>query len=429
MTIAVPYDWLPNVPHALIENEDVPLFGYPPPFPWDQLAEAFAKIFQLKQVKLTPGVGEVRLGDNLLDGIESSVQPLFFDFSPMKGNLCFVMSEQEVSRLMNLILLGTTDVITVVEEDYRQGFYKFIALEISNIFVKLGYVKNVVPHLLEQSELDIVPSFCQDVAIEINGISFLGRLIVSEELRKSWKERFAERSLTTNISTNLSSKIQTIVHLEAGNVQLQRSEWDAIELGDCLLLDQCTLEGNGEKGKVVMTLNGNPLFRAKVKDGNVKILESPFFHEVKTEIGAPPPPPSQEAKLADTFDEEFSGFEDDFSEFDDIESTEVKEKKPKAAPVVEAPAKQKDEHEDTQVPLENGAKPIAIGDIPLNVVVEVGRVQISVQKLMDLEPGNLLELNIHPENGVDLVVNGLIVAKGELLKIGDALGVRILDKA
>jgi len=53
--------------------------------------------------------------------------------------------------------------------------------------------------------------------------------------------------LTANIPESLSSKIQTIVHLEAGSVVLQRSEWDEIALGDCLLLDQCTLEGDGEK--------------------------------------------------------------------------------------------------------------------------------------------------------------------------------------
>lgn len=71
---------------------------------------------------------------------------------------------------------------------------------------------------------------------------------------------------------------------------------------------------------------------------------------------------------------------------------------------------------------------LAPKDIPLTVVVEVGRIQISVQKLLELQPGNLLELDVHAENGVDLVVNGKAIGKGELLKIGDALGVRILDK-
>ncbi len=40
---------------------------------------------------------------------------------------------------------------------------------------------------------------------------------------------------------------------------------------------------------------------------------------------------------------------------------------------------------------------------------------MSVQKLLELQPGNLLELDVHPENGVDLVVNGSCIARGRTL--------------
>jgi flagellar motor switch protein FliN len=46
---------------------------------------------------------------------------------------------------------------------------------------------------------------------------------------------------------------------------------------------------------------------------------------------------------------------------------------------------------------------------------------------MELQPGNMLEVDLHPENGVDLVVNGKRIGKGELLRVGETLGVRILD--
>ena len=70
---------------------------------------------------------------------------------------------------------------------------------------------------------------------------------------------------------------------------------------------------------------------------------------------------------------------------------------------------------------------VNVNEIPLNIVIEVGRVKTSVEKLMELQPGNMLELDLRPENGVDLVVNGRRIAKGELLRIGDTLGVRVLD--
>ena len=61
------------------------------------------------------------------------------------------------------------------------------------------------------------------------------------------------------------------------------------------------------------------------------------------------------------------------------------------------------------------------------VVIEVGRIQMSVKKLLELQPGNMLDLDIHPESSVDMVVNGKRIARGQLLRIGDVLGIRIIE--
>jgi len=72
--------------------------------------------------------------------------------------------------------------------------------------------------------------------------------------------------------------------------------------------------------------------------------------------------------------------------------------------------------------------PISIEAVPLHVVVEAGRIKMSLQQLLDLSPGNLLELGVSPDSGVNLVVEGKVVGRGELIKVGDSLGVRILEK-
>ncbi len=73
-------------------------------------------------------------------------------------------------------------------------------------------------------------------------------------------------------------------------------------------------------------------------------------------------------------------------------------------------------------------KPIDIHDVPLHVVIEAGRLKMSLQQLLDLKAGNLLELGITPQTGVNLVVSGKVVGRGELVRVGDALGVRVLEK-
>lgn len=150
------------------------------------------------------------------------------------------------------------------------------------------------------------------------------------------------------------------------------------------------------------------------------------------------------------FDESEFDFEDD--EFGDEFDEEFEEQPPETQEEIsEAPLREKARREPpsekTAPPPENAAQPTAqlptqppmaepapastimtIDEIPLALSVEVGRIEISIKKLMELEAGNLLDIGITPEQGVDLIVGGKCIARGELLQIGGTLGVRILEK-
>ena len=70
---------------------------------------------------------------------------------------------------------------------------------------------------------------------------------------------------------------------------------------------------------------------------------------------------------------------------------------------------------------------ITPGDIPINLTVEVGSLKMSAQKLMELRPGNMLDLDFVPENGLNLVINGKNVGKGVIINVGEKLGVRVME--
>ena len=71
---------------------------------------------------------------------------------------------------------------------------------------------------------------------------------------------------------------------------------------------------------------------------------------------------------------------------------------------------------------------IPTSDIQLSLTVEVARFKINLEKLLQLKPGNVLELPVRPEQGVDISIGGKKVAKAELIKLGDILGVKILQR-
>ena len=69
---------------------------------------------------------------------------------------------------------------------------------------------------------------------------------------------------------------------------------------------------------------------------------------------------------------------------------------------------------------------LALKEVPLTLTVEVTRLNMNLDKVLQLSVGNLIELPVRPEQGVHLVLNGKRVAQGELVKIGEMLGVKIL---
>jgi len=64
-------------------------------------------------------------------------------------------------------------------------------------------------------------------------------------------------------------------------------------------------------------------------------------------------------------------------------------------------------------------------DVPLSVTVELGRKKLSVREILELNPGSLVELEKLAGEAVDLLVNGKLFAKGEVVVIDENFGVRV----
>ena len=64
-------------------------------------------------------------------------------------------------------------------------------------------------------------------------------------------------------------------------------------------------------------------------------------------------------------------------------------------------------------------------DVPVEVTIEIGRTQMSLGELVRTTPGSLLELNRQSHEPADILVNGKVVARGEIVTIDKNYGVRI----
>jgi len=68
-----------------------------------------------------------------------------------------------------------------------------------------------------------------------------------------------------------------------------------------------------------------------------------------------------------------------------------------------------------------------VQDIPLEVTVELGRTKLLIRDILELETGAIIELEKMAGEPVDLLANGLLVARGEVVVIEDNFGVRITE--
>ena len=68
-----------------------------------------------------------------------------------------------------------------------------------------------------------------------------------------------------------------------------------------------------------------------------------------------------------------------------------------------------------------------IMDVPLNVTVELGRTSKSISEILDFAPGSIIELDRIAGEPIDVLVNGKLVAKGEVVVIEECFSVRITE--
>jgi flagellar motor switch protein FliN/FliY len=66
-------------------------------------------------------------------------------------------------------------------------------------------------------------------------------------------------------------------------------------------------------------------------------------------------------------------------------------------------------------------------DIPVQLTVELGRTKIAIKDLLQLVQGSVVELNGMAGAPMDVLINGTIVAQGEVVVVNEKFGVRVTD--
>ncbi|WP_206950736.1 flagellar motor switch protein FliN [Trinickia acidisoli] len=66
-------------------------------------------------------------------------------------------------------------------------------------------------------------------------------------------------------------------------------------------------------------------------------------------------------------------------------------------------------------------------DIPVQMTVELGRTKIAIRNLLQLAQGSVVELDGMAGEPMDVLVNGCLIAQGEVVVVNDKFGIRLTD--
>ncbi len=89
--------------------------------------------------------------------------------------------------------------------------------------------------------------------------------------------------------------------------------------------------------------------------------------------------------------------------------------------------------EDLFKPLDQGAEAGTprelemVMDIPVKLNVELGRTRISIKSLLELTQGSVIELDGLAGDPMDILINGHLIAQGEVVVVDDKYGIRVTD--
>lgn len=137
-----------------------------------------------------------------------------------------------------------------------------------------------------------------------------------------------------------------------------------------------------------------------------------------TEVGTPPPAPGIAAEpavvgMGDTSIPKTGLSQPDFGAADQV--------------TVQSAAFMPLQATDPPLPADQDSKIGFLLDISMRISVELGRTRMDIRDILGLTTGSVVELDRQAGEPVDILINGHLVAQGEVVVIDDKFGVRVTD--
>lgn len=376
---------------ALAEAKVIPLWATAPSFPFEKMGSTLASLFEKQRISIRPTRSDWVKPADILSGMGENPKITPIALSPLPGELFWILPKKSFDAITSSLL--SSEDMGFADSAMRSGFYRVALLSALDAFNKISPYRDLSANLASHSPLPTEHLLSIDLSITIDEITLVGRLLIPAGTQASFRTLFTAHTAPLQLDEE-SKQLPVPLHFTVGSTHLSAAEWLNTQVGDFILLDRCTYGSEEHKGRATLTISTAPLFDIRIKGKEVKILEFAYTQE-ESSMSAPNPPPKGPNPPHS------SG------------KGSMRPEDPLWEP--ERPGAEKE------------SSLLSKKEIPIELTVEVARIHMPLEKVAKLTPGSVLDLGAALEEGVYLTIGGKRVAKGELVKLGDALGVKILS--
>ncbi|WP_201456530.1 type III secretion system cytoplasmic ring protein SctQ [Chlamydia sp. 17-3921] len=339
-----------------------------PRFPKEECQQKLKEKFRLEDVEVSVGFrGPLTAAQATSEfGVHLLVQPMLAQ--PWKqGEFFFLTSEEDLQKLMVAVFNDTSLASYFYEKDRLLGFHYYFVAEICKLFEELEWVPSLSIKVAEDAAFSAknLPEIMQvvEVSCRLDGNSFRFRLLLPEATFQSCQEFFSGLNQEFDIKNIDLTRLLSLC-VEVGYCQLNQEEWEQVVIGSFITLDSCLYDPETEESGAMLSIQKQQFFGGRFLDAK-------------------------------------SG---------DFKITSYPSLNPEETPLSE-------DQNVSAAPFPGNCK----------LVVEVARYQLAIDEFLKLAPGSILNLGVHPVRGVNIILNGEKVGRGEIISLGDVLGIRVLE--
>lgn len=408
---ATQFTWHPRLERACVAATVVPMAGGLPPFPERTVVEALQKVLALPDLQLElslPTFLEAAEGADLayqLEQSQSKLLTLHVHAAPLKGTGSLVVDQQVLWSLLHASLnQPITELVPLVDDEINHGFGAFVLLAVLHTLQQVGFPPGTRYTVVDHAEGP--PALVLNLALKRGDERWPARIFCTEALLADVRNTAVERPLGS-LNPALAALMDVPVDVPVGRVELPWSQIRTLKSGDVVILDQLDLDLATGEGAVLLRVGAQDVWSCRLASGQLT-AEQPFPAHAEDRAMSFTPGP----------EDELFGELDEIGSFEDLEAEDLEP--------VKKEKKGKKESDEILPAAKRGRGGVA-DKVHVNLTVSLGRLTLTARELFEIKPGNVLNLPIQTSGQVDLLVGADLVGRGELIQLGDALGVRIVE--